>query len=61
MLAPQSVMDAADALFDHLLQVSLSQLPYEWPKVRELALALLNEVRKDIGFDSSPIEYRGLL
>jgi len=60
MLAPQSVMDASDALFDHLIQVSHGQ-PYEWPKVRELVLGLLNEVRKDIGFDPSPIEYRGIL
>ena len=61
MLAPQCVMDAADALLDHLILVSHGQLPYEWPKVRELIFGVLNEVRKDIGFDPSPIEYRGLL
>ena len=61
MLAPQSVMDASDTLFDHLIQVSSGQLPYEWPRVRGLALGLLNEIRKDIGFDPSVIEYGGIL
>ncbi len=61
MLAPQSVMDTYDALFDHLILVTKGCLPYAWPKVRELVLRLLNEVRKDIGFDPSPIEYRGKL
>jgi hypothetical protein len=61
MLAPQSVMDVMDALMDHLIQVSHGQDRYEWPKVRVLVLNLLNEIRKDIGIDASPIDYRGQL
>lgn len=61
MLAPQPVMDALDALFDHLLLVIGEHEPYDWARVRELSLRLLNEVRKDIGVDPSPIEYRGEL
>ena len=61
MLAPQSVMDAQDQLMDHLLKISIGSEGYEWKKVRELAINLLNEVRKDIGIDKNPIEYRGEL
>ena len=61
MLAPQNVMDAFDALFDHIILLTQGQEPYEWEKVRDLSIALLNEVRKDIGIDQSPIEYRGRL
>jgi hypothetical protein len=61
MLAPQSVMDAQDKLMDHLLNIANGSEGYEWQKVRELAINLLNEVRKDIGIDKSPIEYRGEL
>jgi hypothetical protein len=61
MLAPQNVMDAFDALFDHLILLTQGQEPYEWKKVRDLGIALLNEVRKDIGIDQSRIEYRGRL
>lgn len=59
MLAPQPVMDAFDALADHLLQVANGAAEYHWPHVRTLAIALLNEVRKDIGLDKSPIQYKG--
>lgn len=61
MLAPQPVMDAQDALIDYLLLIVHGNTVYEWAKVRELALKLVNEVRKDIGIDESPIEYRGNL
>ena len=61
MLAPQPVVDGMDALMDHLIQVSHGQDRYEWPTVRALVINLLNEVRKDIGIDASPIEYRGEL
>lgn len=61
MLAPQSLMDAFDNLADHLLRVANGTLPYDWPQVRSLAVALLNEVRKDIGLDKSPIAYRSSL
>lgn len=59
MLAPQSVMDAYDNLADHLLSVVDGKEKHDWPKMRELATVLINEVRKDIGIDPSPIEYRG--
>lgn len=61
MLAPQSVMDAQDSLMDHLLKIANNSAPYEWANVRKLALNLLNEVRKDVGIDKTPIEYRGEL
>jgi hypothetical protein len=61
MLAPQSVLDANDALFDHLLVIIHQNQPYEWPKIRGLVLALLNEIRMDVGINKSSIEYRGRL
>jgi hypothetical protein len=59
MLAPQAVMDAFDAVIDHLLVIAQGKASYEWPIVRPLAIALLNEIRKDVGLDKAPIEYRG--
>jgi len=61
MLAPQSVMDAADALFDDVIQVAGGSLPYDWNRTRRHILSLLNAVRVDIGYDVSPVEYRGVL
>lgn len=61
MLAPQQVMDAQDRLMDHLLCVSQGNEPYEWGNVRNLAIDLLNEIRRDIGIDKSPIQYNGQL
>lgn len=61
MLAPQSVMDAFDALFDLLIMVCHGNKKYDWPLVRNLALNLINEIRKDIAIDISPIEYKGEL
>ena len=61
MLAPQQVMDVQDRLMDHLLCVSQGNAPYEWHVVRELAIEVLNEVRRDIGIDKSPIQYNGQL
>jgi hypothetical protein len=61
MLAPQAVMDAFDAVVDHLMLISHGSEPYEWQRVRALAIAMINEIRKDIGLDKSPIEYRGKL
>lgn len=59
MMAPQSVMDAQDQLMDHLMQIAHGATPYEWDRVRDLAIRMLNEIRKDIGIDKTPIEYRG--
>lgn len=61
MLAPQSVMDAQDKLMDRLLEISHGSAEYVWEDIRGLALNMLNEVRKDIGIDSSPILYNGIL
>ncbi|OXY83510.1 hypothetical protein [Oceanimonas doudoroffii] len=59
MLAPQSVMDAQDKLMDHLLKISNGTEKYVWSDVRELALNMLNEARKDIGIDKRSIVYNG--
>ena len=61
MFAPQGVIDAYDSLVERLLAVALGNALYQWAEIRTLALALLNQVRLDIGFDPSPIEYRGRL
>jgi len=61
MMAPQSVMDAQDQLFDYLIQVAGGRQLYDWSKARQLALVLLNEIRKDIGIDVKPIAYNGVL
>lgn len=59
MVAPQAVMDAQDALMEKIILVSKGQEKYEWAEIRALALALLNEIRKDIAIDKSPISYNG--
>jgi hypothetical protein len=59
MIAPQAVMDANDLLIDHLLQVSLGETLYDWEKIRELSLNLLNEIRKDVAVDKKAIVYNG--
>ncbi|MCE5180851.1 MAG: hypothetical protein LLG15_03530 [Betaproteobacteria bacterium] len=61
MLAPQTVMDAHNNLFDHLMLIWGGKAQYEWSIVRSLAIALLNEIRKDLGIDVSPIQYNGKL
>ena len=61
MLAPQSIMDAQDNLMDYLIEVSNGIDQYNWGKVRELALQLLNNIRDDVGIDKHPIEYKGRL
>jgi hypothetical protein len=61
MFAPQSVMDAQDKLIDHLLRISHGQQKYVWAEVRSLALALINEVRRDVGIDKTNISYNGAL
>lgn len=61
MVAPQAVMDAQDALMDKILLVAQGKEEYIWAEIRELALALLNEIRTDIAIDKSPISYHGKL
>ncbi len=59
MLAPQNVMDAQDELVDYLLNVKDGKVLYEWPQIRSKGVHLINQIRKDIGIDTSPIEYKG--
>lgn len=59
MLAPQSVMDAYDALVDQLLEILEGRKIFHFAEVRTLAIGVLNEIRKDIGLNPSPIQYRG--
>lgn len=59
MLAPQSVMDAHDALIDRLIEVIYEGKKAEWVEIRTLAINFLNTVRVDVGIDKEPIEYRG--
>lgn len=61
MVAPQAAMDAQDALMDKVLLVAQGKEKYIWAEIRELALALLNEIRKDIAVDKSSISYNGKL
>lgn len=61
MMAPQSVMDAQDHLFDYLILVAGGSRTYDWSIARKFALSLLNEIRKDIGIDVTPITYNGVL
>lgn len=61
MLAPQTVMDTCDGVFDYLIQVLQNQKAHEWPEVRKHALAMLNAMRVDIGIDTTSVEYRGIL
>lgn len=61
MIASQSVMDAQDRLVDYLMQIAQNHESHDWPKVRNLAIDLLNEMRKDLKFDVSPIQYNGIL
>ncbi|WP_231139262.1 hypothetical protein [Pseudomonas fluorescens] len=59
ILAPQSFMDAQDDLIDRLLKITNGKAEYEWVKIREKALVMLNVVRADIGINDTPIAYRG--
>jgi len=61
MIAPQAVMDAQDNLMDYLLMIANGNAPYEWVKVREKAIIMLNVIREDVGIDKSPISYNGAL
>lgn len=59
MIAPQAVMNAQDALMGKILLVAGGHETYEWSEIRALALVLINEIRKDIAIDKSPISYNG--
>jgi hypothetical protein len=59
MIAPQSVMDAQDLLMGKILLVASGQENYEWSEIRLLAIALINEIRKDIAIDKTSISFNG--
>ena len=59
MLSPQPVMDAQDAMMDKLIGIIYEGQNAEWSEIRNLAINFINEVRKDIGINKEPIEYRG--
>lgn len=59
MIAPQKVMDACDKLTDYMFDVFEQKEKYNWKELRELALELLNEIRKDININTSNIVYNG--
>lgn len=59
LVAPQSVLDAYDALVGYFLDVNEGRQQANWAKARELALAWINAARMDIGVDPSPVSYRG--
>jgi len=59
MFAPQSVLDGLDNLFMEIFDVLSGTKTYRWEDVRKLVYLLANEIRKDIGIETSPIEYRG--
>ena len=61
MVAPQSVMDAQDALIDNIIMIANNQIDYDWSEVRRLAIEFINEIRKDIAIDKNPISYNGKL
>ncbi|GHE21773.1 hypothetical protein [Halomonas urumqiensis] len=59
MHAPQSVMDAHDALTDLILAVIYDGKETNWESFRGLAINFLNEIRKDVGIRVDPITYQG--
>ena len=61
IVAPQAVMDAQDKLMEKIILVSNGQEEYQWTEIRERALVLINEIRKDIAIDKSPISFNGKL
>lgn len=61
LMSPQSLMDANNAFFDHLLMVANESEPYEWIRIRNLGNDLLNEMRKDLKFNTDNIVYNGEL
>lgn len=61
MMVPQEVMDAHDALIDHLILIANGTVPYQWQQVRALGIQFVNAVRKDLAIDAQAIEYRGKL
>jgi hypothetical protein len=59
MQAPQAVIDKYDALTDLIFSMIENPTKYCWADIRERCLAMINECRKDVGFDESPITYNG--
>lgn len=55
MHAPQSVMDANDALTDHVLEIVADGQHLDWPRFRALAVGLMNNIRDDVGIRPEPV------
>ena len=60
MFAPQAVMDAHDAVMDCMLGALDGSVPFDFFKLRTLAIAMLNAIRVDLGIDARPIQYSGV-
>lgn len=61
MVAPQAVMDAYDSMVEYFIHVHSGHKIPDWVEARNLALAWINTARTDIGVDTTPISYRGVL
>jgi hypothetical protein len=59
LLAPQHAMTAFDRVVDYLLGVLEGSQGYDFRQLRELAIAMINEIRKDLNVDATPIAYLG--
>lgn len=59
LLAPQTVMDANDAVMDYLGDVFQEKRKFVFAEFRIPAIAMLNAMRSDLGIGVDPIEYRG--
>ena len=51
MFAPQEVMDAHDALVDYVLASLEGSVPFDFVRLRTLAIAMLNAIRIDLGIE----------
>ncbi|MDP4076269.1 hypothetical protein [Acidovorax sp. A1169] len=59
LVAPQPVLDAYDALVNHLLDGLETRGVPDVFKTRQLSLNWINAARLDLGVDPAPIEFRG--
>jgi len=59
LIAPQEVMSTFDSLTDYLFDVMEQKESYDWVKVRNHSLKIINSIRKDIGINDSDIIYKG--
>ena len=55
----QDILDSFNLLVEYIFEVIEEKHAYEFTEVRSRALSMLNSVRKDIGMDTSVIQYNG--